>query len=69
MTSLVASQLNNVCYRQTIDPNFCTHAEAVYREDLDCDGDCVADLMLVTLRAGATEPSCAHQARAALSYA
>ena len=36
---------------------------------VDLDGDCVADLMLVTLRAGATEPSCAHQARAALSYA
>ena len=37
---------------------------------VDLDGDCVADLMLVTLREGATEPSCAHQARgAALSYA
>ena len=36
---------------------------------VDLDGDCVADLMLVTLRAGATELSCAHQARAPLSYA
>ena len=30
---------------------------------VDLDGDCVADLMLVTLPQGATEASCAHQAR------
>ena len=30
---------------------------------VDLDGDCVADLMLVTLPQGATEASCEHQAR------